>query len=63
MAATWMAHLGISARVVDKRGDKVQRGGADGIHGRTLEIFDSFGFADRVLKEANPGVETFFWVR
>lgn len=63
MAAAWMAHLGISARIVDKRSDKVQRGQADGIHARTMEIFDSFGFADRVLKESNPLVETYFWVR
>lgn len=57
-----MAHLGIKARIIDKRSDEVQVGQADGITARTLEIFDSFGFADRILKEALHLVETFFWV-
>jgi 2-polyprenyl-6-methoxyphenol hydroxylase-like FAD-dependent oxidoreductase len=57
-----MAHLGIKARIVDKRSDKLRIGGADGVHARTQEIFDSFGFGDRLVKEGNPCVETYFWV-
>ena len=53
MAATWAARCGINARIVDKRGTKVFKGQADGLQARTLEIFDSFGFVDRVLKESN----------
>jgi len=54
MAANWMSRLGIKTRIVDKRADKVMTGQADGIQQRTLEIFDSFGIADQVLKESNP---------
>jgi 2-polyprenyl-6-methoxyphenol hydroxylase-like FAD-dependent oxidoreductase len=53
MMATWMARCGINARVVDKRGTKIYSGQADGLQIRSLEIFDSFGFADRAWKEAN----------
>lgn len=53
MAATWFARCGIKARIVDKRGTKIFNGQADGLQCRTLEIFDSFGFADRAWKEAN----------
>jgi 2-polyprenyl-6-methoxyphenol hydroxylase-like FAD-dependent oxidoreductase len=57
MMATWMARCGINARVVDKRGTKIYAGQADGLQIRSLEIFDSFGFADRAMKEANHMVE------
>ncbi|KAF2455021.1 phenol hydroxylase [Lineolata rhizophorae] len=50
MLTAWMARLGVKARTVDKRGTKVFAGQADGLQCRSLEIFDSFGFADR-----NPG--------
>ncbi len=53
MAATWAARYGIDARVIDKRGTKIFNGQADGLQCRSLEIFDSFGFADRVWKESN----------
>ena len=57
MAATWMARLGIKTRIVDKRGTKIFNGQADGLQCRSLEIFDSFGFADRVWKESNHMLE------
>ena len=53
MAATWAARCGINARIIDKRGTKIFNGQADGLQCRSLEIFDSFGFADRVWKESN----------
>jgi 2-polyprenyl-6-methoxyphenol hydroxylase-like FAD-dependent oxidoreductase len=53
MMAAWMARCGINARIVDKRGTKIYSGQADGLQLRSLEIFDSFGFADRAWKEAN----------
>lgn len=62
MAATWMARLGVSCRIVDKRGTKIFAGQADGLQCRSLEIFDSFGFADRVWKEANHMLEICMWV-
>jgi 2-polyprenyl-6-methoxyphenol hydroxylase-like FAD-dependent oxidoreductase len=57
MLATWMARMGIKARIVDKRSTKIFSGQADGLQIRSLEIFDSFGFADRAWKEANHIIE------
>ena len=62
MCATWMAHCGIKARIIDKRGTKIFNGQADGLQCRSLEIFESFGFADRVWKEANHMIEFSMWV-
>lgn len=57
MLAAWMARCGINARIVDKRGTKIFSGQADGLQLRSLEIFDSLGFADRAWKEANHMIE------
>ncbi|ROV88061.1 hypothetical protein VMCG_10396 [Cytospora schulzeri] len=57
MAAAWMAHCGIKTRIVDKRNAKIFSGQADGLQCRSLEIFDSLGFADRAWKEANHMLE------
>lgn len=62
MAATWMSRCGIKTRIVDKRGTKVFNGQADGLQCRSLEIFDSFGFADRAWKESNHMLEICLWV-
>jgi phenol 2-monooxygenase (NADPH) len=51
MAAAWMAHRGVNARIVDKRNTKIFCGQADGLNARSQEIFDSLGFGDRVRKE------------
>jgi phenol 2-monooxygenase len=61
MAATWFSRCGINARIIDKRGTKIFSGQADGLQCRTLEIFDSFGFADRVWKESNHMLEICLW--
>ncbi|RYO92707.1 hypothetical protein DL764_008098 [Monosporascus ibericus] len=61
MAACWMAHCGVTTRIVDKRNAKIFCGQADGLQCRSLEIFDSLGFADRVWKEANHLIEICMW--
>ncbi|KAK8172947.1 FAD binding domain-containing protein [Phyllosticta citrichinensis] len=61
MTAAWMARSGIKTRIVDKRGTKIFTGQADGLQCRSLEIFDSFGFADRAWKEANHMLEICMW--
>lgn len=61
MAATWAARCGIHARILDKRRTKIFHGQADGLQCRSLEIFDSFGFADRVWKESNHLLEMCLW--
>ncbi|KAF3921252.1 hypothetical protein ABW21_db0205835 [Orbilia brochopaga] len=60
MLATWLSHLNIRARVIDKRSSKIMTGQADGFQCRTLEILDSFGI-DRVWKESNHMLEVCFW--
>ncbi|KAI1633037.1 phenol hydroxylase [Biscogniauxia mediterranea] len=61
MAASWMAHCGVKTRIVDKRNTKIFCGQADGLQCRSLEIFDSLGFADRAWKEANHMIEICMW--
>ncbi|KAI0594064.1 phenol hydroxylase [Biscogniauxia sp. FL1348] len=61
MAASWMAHCGVKTRIVDKRNSKIYCGQADGLQCRSLEIFDSLGFADRAWKEANHMIEICMW--
>ncbi|KAF8253009.1 phenol hydroxylase [Wilcoxina mikolae CBS 423.85] len=62
MAATWLARFpGLKVRFVEKRDGKIFAGQADGIQCRTLEVFESFGFADRVWKDANHMLEISFW--
>ncbi|TRX90632.1 hypothetical protein FHL15_008407 [Xylaria flabelliformis] len=61
MLSLWLSRLGIVARIVDKRTDKVFSGQADGFQARTLEILDSFGIGERIWKEANRMFEVSFW--
>ncbi|KAJ9306197.1 hypothetical protein DTO217A2_4313 [Paecilomyces variotii] len=61
MAATWMSRCGIKTRIVDKRSTKIFTGQADGLQCRTLEIFDSFGFADKAWRDANHMLEICLW--
>ncbi|KAK6460215.1 FAD binding domain-containing protein [Scheffersomyces coipomensis] len=61
MAATWFARTGVNARIIDKRSARQFVGQADGLQSRSLEIFQSFGFADRALKESNHMLELCFW--
>ena len=59
MAALWFARLGVNARIIDKRSTKIFTGQADGLQPRALEVFNSFGFADRALKECSVGFGEF----
>ncbi|KAK4046534.1 hypothetical protein OIV83_005986 [Microbotryomycetes sp. JL201] len=51
MLATWLSKLKINTRIIDKRSTKVFTGQADGVQCRTVEVFQSFGFAERLVKE------------
>lgn len=62
MAATWLSHMGVQTRIVDKRGAKIVNGHADGLHIRTLEIFDSFGLANKIMDRSAKFVENCAWV-
>ncbi|KAH8110730.1 FAD binding domain-containing protein [Phellopilus nigrolimitatus] len=53
MAANAFAKAGVNVKIVDKRPKKVAAGQADGIQPRTIEVFQSYGLADRLLREGN----------
>ncbi|KAJ7625499.1 FAD binding domain-containing protein [Roridomyces roridus] len=53
MCANALAKAGVNVRIVDQRADKIPAGQADGIQPRTIEVFQSYGLADRLLKEGN----------
>ncbi|EJU03739.1 hypothetical protein DACRYDRAFT_21209 [Dacryopinax primogenitus] len=53
MMGTALSHAGINVRVVDKRPAKVMAGQADGIQPRTIEVFQSYGLAQRLLERGN----------
>ena len=51
MAACWAAQYSMSTQVIDQKAGRTQTGHADGLHSRTLEILDSFGIVDPILKQ------------
>ncbi|MEQ1407469.1 FAD-binding monooxygenase [Neorhizobium sp. Rsf11] len=61
LAAQLAAFPDIKTCIVDQKSGPLQLGQADGIACRTLEMFEAFGFAERVLKEAYWVNETSFW--
>src|SRR6185295_4784009 len=46
---------------VEQKPGPLLRGQADGVACRTMEMFEAFGFSERVLKEACWITETTFW--
>jgi len=63
VAAAWASRYKISCRIVDRNASRVATGHADGLQPRTVEILDSFGIADRPLKEGYHVIEICSWVR
>jgi phenol 2-monooxygenase len=61
LAAQLATFPDISTRIVEQKSGPLQLGQADGIACRTVEMFEAFGFAERVLKEAYWVNETTFW--
>ena len=53
MAANALASANVNVRIIDKRPKKVAAGQADGIQPRTIEVFQSYGLAERLLREGN----------
>ena len=60
-AATWLARSGIDCKIVDCRSGPLQFGQADGSQVRSVEIFESFGLIDGLLREGYHNVEVAFW--
>jgi len=61
LAAQLAAFPDIKTRIVDRKPGPLELGQADGIACRTVEMFNAFGFAERLLKEAYWVNETVFW--
>ncbi|BCS25308.1 uncharacterized protein APUU_50019S [Aspergillus puulaauensis] len=61
MAALWLARLGVNTRIIDKRSARIFTGQADGLQPRVLEVFETFGFADRAMKEVAVGFEACYY--
>lgn len=61
LAAQLAAFPDITTRIIEQKAGPLQLGQADGIACRTLEMFQAFGFAERVLKESYWVNETSFW--
>lgn len=60
-AALWLAKYGVAFRVLERRDGPLVRGQADGVQCRTVEIFESFGLSDQLLREAYHVLELAFW--
>jgi phenol 2-monooxygenase len=61
LAAQLSAFSDIKTCIVEQKPGPLLRGQADGIACRTMEMFEAFGFSERVLKEACWINETTFW--
>jgi phenol 2-monooxygenase len=61
LAAQLSAFPEIRTAIVEQRAGPLQLGQADGVACRTMEMFQAFGFADRLEKEAYWVNETCFW--
>jgi phenol 2-monooxygenase (NADPH) len=61
LAAQLAAFPDIHTRIIDQKSGPLQIGQADGVACRSMEMYEAFGFAERVLKEAYWVNETSFW--
>lgn len=51
----------ISTMIVEPKPGPLEKGQADGVNVRSMEMFEAFGFADTVLREAYWVNQTAFW--
>lgn len=61
MAACWASRYNMTTRIIDQKPGRTRTGHADGLHSRTLEIIDSFGLVDQILKQAVVEAEMCYW--
>jgi phenol 2-monooxygenase (NADPH) len=61
LAAQLAAFPTIKTRIIEQKSGRLLLGQADGIACRTMEMFEAFGFSERVLREAYWVNETSFW--
>ncbi|RPD57189.1 hypothetical protein L226DRAFT_511051 [Lentinus tigrinus ALCF2SS1-7] len=61
MCANALNLAGIKVRIVDKRPIGLAAGQADGCQPRTIEILQSYGLAENLLKRCQPVWKSVFW--
>jgi 2-polyprenyl-6-methoxyphenol hydroxylase-like FAD-dependent oxidoreductase len=61
LAAQLSVFSDIRTRIVEQKSGPLLLGQPDGVGCRTIEMFEAFGFSERVLKEACWVNETSFW--
>ena len=61
LAAQLCAFPQITTRITDRKSGPLEVGQADGIACRSVEMFEAFGFAEKVLKESYWVNEVAFW--
>lgn len=61
LAAQMAAFPDIQTRIVERKSGPMEKGQADGISCRSMEMFNAFGFAEKVLKQGYWVNETTFW--
>lgn len=61
LAAQLSQFPALTTRIVERRTGRLAIGHADGVQTRTVETFQAFGFAERIIAEAYRISETSFW--
>ncbi|MEP2531395.1 FAD-binding monooxygenase [Shimia sp.] len=61
LAAQLAAFPDITTRIVEQKSGPMEKGQADGISCRSMEMFQAFGFAEKIIREAYWVNETSFW--
>ncbi len=61
LAAQLSVFPGISVRIAERKSGPLKVGQADGIACRSMEMFQAFGFAEKVMKEGYFVNEVTFW--
>lgn len=60
-AAAWLARCGLRCTVLESSSGPLEIGKADGVQCRTVEVFESFGLSDALLRESYHVNEVAFW--
>ena len=58
LAAQLSSFADINTRIIERKNGPLELGQADGLACRTLEMFEAFGFSDRIIREAYNVIET-----
>lgn len=59
--ATYLARCGVRCKIIEARDGALERGQADGVQCRTVEMYESFGLAEDILRQAYHVIEDTFW--